>query len=481
MSKQPYQQLDNPSSGRLDTEEDEKKLFISASHEPVLLTWKNVSCTIRDSSGPPWRREHQDKEVLHDISGFAKPGTLTAIIGSSGAGKSTLLDILSGRKNIGKIDGDILMNGQPRGKSFKRFSAYVTQEDILMPTLTVEETLMFNVRLKLERDKAKQNREKTRDVRVDEMIEELGLQKVRQDRVGDENVRGISGGEKKRLCIGCEMIADPSLMFLDEPTTGLDAFNSQQVVYTLKKLARAGRTVICTLHQPRSSIFEMFDYLCCLSEGKTVYFGPASEAISYFETEVGQNCSQFYNPADFIIDLALEDEKRRFALLNRKELPPSYKVNPKLENKSLAILYDESHSAEHQKSHLDQILHDCKPIRTGIEDEGEEGEMVDEYGGFVVPEVSRFAVSWPYQFGYLMQRQAKHLSRTPQASVALLLQATFMGLFVGSLYRGTLDGGIGTVDVRVLNIQGALFFCMTFLAFGQMQALLQFTLKEVSF
>ena len=459
-------------------------------HAPILVTWQSVYCSLTESTGPPCRRKHTEKQVLQDVSGFAKPGTITAIIGSSGAGKSTLLDILSGRKNLGTVNGDILVNGVKRNSSFKRFSAYVTQEDILLPTLTVYETLMFNVRLKMEREKglSKSERDAKRHSRVMEMIEELGLEKTVNVRVGDDTHRGISGGEKKRLSIGCEMIADPSLLFLDEPTTGLDAYNSQQVIYTLKKLALAGRTVICTLHQPRSSIFDMFDYLCCLSEGRVVYFGLAKDSVKYFEQEAGRICSPYYNPADFIIDLALEDERRRFALrMNRQ--PPS-QISKKFEAEgsklkgsvSLADLFEKSEMNSLQSRHLQELLTSPQssydPVKKLVDQVVDEDVPIIEGNGipFVIPEISRFAVSWPYQLVYLIQRQFRHTSRTPATSIAVLFQAVFMSLLVGSIYHGTLTGGSESdVFSRVSNRQAALFFSMTNLAFGQMQAMMQFT------
>eukprot|EP00009_Paramoeba_aestuarina_P004200 CAMPEP_0201510384 /NCGR_PEP_ID=MMETSP0161_2-20130828/3093_1 /ASSEMBLY_ACC=CAM_ASM_000251 /TAXON_ID=180227 /ORGANISM="Neoparamoeba aestuarina, Strain SoJaBio B1-5/56/2" /LENGTH=688 /DNA_ID=CAMNT_0047905545 /DNA_START=21 /DNA_END=2087 /DNA_ORIENTATION=- len=447
---------------------------------PILLSWKNVSCALDDVSGPPCRREVNRKQILSDVSGYAQPGTLTAIIGSSGAGKSTLLDILSGRKNLGEVDGEILMNGKQRNSSFKRFSAYVTQEDTLLPTLTVYETLMFAVSLGVERDPnlSSAERDVERDSQVLDMVHELGLEKTIHSRVGDDEKRGISGGEKKRLSIGCEMIADPSLLFLDEPTTGLDAYNSHQVVLTLKKLANAGRTVICTLHQPRSSIFALFDNLCCLSEGRVVYFGPGTGAVPYFEAEILEKCSPFYNPADYIIDLALEDERRRYALKNNKEVPLRHD-GQEISNgggrlvgdNSLADVYAESEMNRSQISELDKLA--SSGFQNFAESSNEKSDFSVDAEPFAA-DVSRFAVSWPYQLAYLIQRQMRHMTRTPQTSIAVLIQATIMSLFVGSLYHGTLNDESIAPFVRVQNRMGALFFCLTNLAFGQMQALLQF-------
>mmetsp|Transcript_12942 Transcript_12942/g.36665 ORF Transcript_12942/g.36665 Transcript_12942/m.36665 type:complete len:696 (-) Transcript_12942:27-2114(-) len=430
---------------------------------PIGLTWTNISCTMESVSGPPWRRETTRKRVLSDVSGFAKPGTLTAIIGSSGAGKTTLLDILAGRKSIGILEGEVLANNIPPGRLFKRRSAYVTQEDMLMATLTVYETLMFNVRLKLQRDSdvSGDEREELRHSRVMEMVEELALEKCVATRIGNEMVRGVSGGEKKRTSIGCELVADPSLIFLDEPTTGLDAYNSEQVVLSLKKLAKSGRTIVCTLHQPRSSIFAMFDQLCCLSEGRVVYFGPANHAVKYFENEVGRVCDMYYNPADFIIDLALEDERRRH--FHKQGLSPEGLEERGLRTMgeypittSLADVFEKSPEKENTISVIDSIHLNQDPSNS----KAEEGR------------VERFAVAWPFQLFYLLQRSVKNITRNPATSVVSIFMAAFMSFFVGSIYHGTL-GTSTQADVQ--NREGALFFCMTNMAFSQFQQLVLFT------
>ncbi|KAA8498383.1 ABC transporter G family member 14 [Porphyridium purpureum] len=223
------------------------------------------------------------KTILRGISGEVRAGTMLAIMGSSGAGKTTLLNLLAGRLTSSKdyeVSGEILVNGAKRNPStFKRQSAYVEQEDKIFAEVTVYEQLKFAADLRL----PKKMPSDVKEQRVLSTIQELGLMKVKDSYVGGEQVRGVSGGEKKRVNVGTELVTDPSLLFLDEPTSGLDSFNALNVMYTLRKLASNGRTIVTTIHQPRSNIFSMFDYFCLLAEGQAE--GKSRARIEYFAEE----------------------------------------------------------------------------------------------------------------------------------------------------------------------------------------------------
>lgn len=208
---------------------------------------------------------------------------MCAIVGPSGAGKSTLLEILSGYRPAGKIDGAIWMNGRPVGKRFRRVSAFVNQSDMFVPTMSALETLQFHARLRIG------GRRSAADVeeRMRMVLETMGLWRSRNTQVGGTlpggiSVRGLSGGEKRRLTIACSLIARPSVLFLDEPTSGLDSFAALNIMDYVSKLARLGHTVIASVHQPRSAIWEMFHKVCVLSEGQLLYFGTPAQAAPWF-------------------------------------------------------------------------------------------------------------------------------------------------------------------------------------------------------
>ncbi|ROW07281.1 hypothetical protein VMCG_03955 [Cytospora schulzeri] len=244
------------------------------------------------------------KSLLSSVSASLAPGTLTAILGGSGSGKTTLLNTISSRIASSRLSqsGSVLFNSQPGIENVR--SAYVMQTDILLSTLTARETLQYSADLRLPPPSTAADRKRV----VDEVIMELGLKEAAGTRVGNHVNRGLSGGEKRRVSLGVQMLANPSVLFLDEPTTGLDASSAFQLVRTLKNLAAKGRTVVVTIHQPRSEIWGLFDNLILLSRGSPVYSGPMSGCLPWFE-ELGFQTPAFVNPAEYLIDLAAVDNR----------------------------------------------------------------------------------------------------------------------------------------------------------------------------
>ncbi|EOY11952.1 hypothetical protein QUC31_001574 [Theobroma cacao] len=238
------------------------------------------------------------KEILKGITGSTGPGEVLALMGPSGSGKTTLLKIIGGRLTD-NVKGSITYNDIPYNPALKRRIGFVTQDDILLPQLTVEETLVFSAFLRLPSDMSLQQKY----AKVEMIMKELGLERCRHTRIGGGLVKGISGGERKRTSIGYEILVDPSLLLLDEPTSGLDSTSANKLIQILQGVAKAGRTVITTIHQPSSRMFHMFDKLLLISEGYPVYCGKARESMEYFSSlrfipEIAMN------PAEFLLDLA---------------------------------------------------------------------------------------------------------------------------------------------------------------------------------
>ncbi|KAI1439887.1 P-loop containing nucleoside triphosphate hydrolase protein [Annulohypoxylon stygium] len=244
------------------------------------------------------------KTLLSSVNASLKPGTLTAILGGSGSGKTTLLNTIAERMFSSRLSrtGTARFNGQEGVHSIRH--AYVMQQDILLPTLTVRETLRYSANLRLPPPTTEEERMRI----VEEVILELGLKDCANTRIGNSQHRGCSGGEKRRTSIGVQLLANPSILFLDEPTTGLDATSAYQLVRTLKTLASKGRTIITTIHQPRSEIWDLFDNLVILSKGSPVYSGSMKECIPWF-SELGFQLPPFVNPAEFLIDHAAIDNR----------------------------------------------------------------------------------------------------------------------------------------------------------------------------
>lgn len=260
-------------------------------------TWQDIDYTVPTKAGP--------RQLLNHVSGYIRPGTMTALMGSSGAGKTTLLDSLSQRKTIGTLAGEMLMNGSPQPTSFRRITGYCEQLDVHNPHATVREALRFSAALRRSASVTAEDRNSY----VEYVIQLLGLESVSDCLIGDpEGGKGISLEERKRLTIGVELVAKPKILFLDEPTSGLDAQASYSIVQFMRKLAEDGQTILCTIHQPSALLFEQFDRLLLLVRGgHTVYFGDlgpdAHTLISYFERNGAPQCPASANPAEYILDV----------------------------------------------------------------------------------------------------------------------------------------------------------------------------------
>lgn len=273
----------------MEIEEANKPQGLNGTVVSAHVAWKDVNVMVTLNNG-------DTKNVLEGLTGYAQPGTFTALMGPSGSGKSTLLDALSGRLASNAIlSGRILLNGRKAKLSFGT-AAYVTQDDTLIGTLTVRETIYYSAQLRLP-DRMPLSEKRTL---VESTIVEMGLQDCADTFIGNWHLRGISGGEKRRVSIALEILVKPRLLFLDEPTSGLDSASAFFVTQMLRCLSRDGQTVIASIHQPSSEVFELFDRLYLLSGGKTVFFGQASEAHQFF-AEAGFPCPSFRNPSDHFL------------------------------------------------------------------------------------------------------------------------------------------------------------------------------------
>ncbi|KAF8397578.1 hypothetical protein HHK36_016498 [Tetracentron sinense] len=244
------------------------------------------------------------KTLLNDISGEARDGELLAVLGASGSGKSTLIDALANRIAKGSLKGSITLNGEAlESRLLKVISAYVMQDDLLFPMLTVEETLMFSAEFRLPRSLSKSKKK----ARVQALIDQLGLRNAAKTVIGDEGHRGVSGGERRRVSIGIDIIHDPIILFLDEPTSGLDSTSAFMVVKVLQRIAQSGSIVIMSVHQPSYRILSLFDRLIFLSRGQTVYSGSPAN-IPHFFAEVGHPIPETENRTEFALDWIRELE-----------------------------------------------------------------------------------------------------------------------------------------------------------------------------
>ncbi|KAE8672778.1 ABC transporter G family member 11 [Hibiscus syriacus] len=260
----------------------------------VSLTWDDLWVTVAGG-----------RSILRGLTGYARPGELLAIMGPSGCGKSTLLDTLAGRLGPNtRQAGDILINGRKQALAYGT-SAYVTQDDALITTLTVRESVYYSAQLQLPDTMTRSEKKE----RAEMTIREMGLQDAMDIRIGGWGAKGLSGGQKRRVSICIGILTKPKLLFLDEPTSGLDSAASYYVmsrIASLNQKDETGRTIVASIHQPSFEVFQLFTNLYLLSAGKTVYFGPLSAANEFFALN-GFPCPNLQNPSDHFLKTINKD------------------------------------------------------------------------------------------------------------------------------------------------------------------------------
>eukprot|EP00406_Dinophysis_acuminata_P031444 CAMPEP_0179354890 /NCGR_PEP_ID=MMETSP0797-20121207/77085_1 /TAXON_ID=47934 /ORGANISM="Dinophysis acuminata, Strain DAEP01" /LENGTH=533 /DNA_ID=CAMNT_0021070009 /DNA_START=131 /DNA_END=1729 /DNA_ORIENTATION=- len=260
------------------------------------LAWSNLTLTVRPGKS-------DEKAILKGVSGHCRPGQMLALMGPSGSGKTTLLDLLGDRVGHGRLEGKVLIGQHEReAASSRKIVSYVAQEDALLTCFTVRETLHYAARLSL----ASMSWAK-RDEQIMKVMERMGLTTCADTRVGDPLIKGLSGGQKRRLSIAVELLQGSPVLLLDEPTSGLDAAAARHVVQHLRAVANHGHTIVLSIHQPSSAVYGLFDSVNVLAQGRQVYFGPVGrEAVEHFK-KLGHQCPEYTNPAEFFLGLVNED------------------------------------------------------------------------------------------------------------------------------------------------------------------------------
>ncbi|XP_010137486.1 PREDICTED: ATP-binding cassette sub-family G member 2-like [Buceros rhinoceros silvestris] len=414
-----------------------------------VVSFHNIQYSIKQSSGFLCKRKTVEKKILHNVYGIMKPG-LNAILGPTGSGKSSLLDVLAARKDPAGLSGEVLIDGIPQPPNFKCISGYVVQDDVVMGTMTVRENLHFSAALRLPSSISVKEKEE----RVTQIISELGLSKVANTKVGTEFIRGVSGGERKRTNIGMELITEPPVLFLDEPTTGLDASTANAVLILLKKLSRRGRTIIFSIHQPRYSIFKLFDSLTLLALGKVLYHGPAKQALEYFSS-IGYECEPFNNPADFFLDI-INGDSTAVAASKEDHIPA---------NRESRVAEDNTDSS------VVDVLHE-KYLNSSLCQSTKEALRKVELGQGSKQRVSKQGHEITYANGFLTQlywvskRSLKNLIRNPQASFAQIAVTVILALVLGAIFFGVKLDRSG-----IQNRVGSLFFVTTNQCFSSVSAI----------
>ncbi|XP_075241715.1 broad substrate specificity ATP-binding cassette transporter ABCG2-like isoform X2 [Convolutriloba macropyga] len=414
------------------------------------------------------------KQILHNISLHFEPG-VNGILGPSGCGKTTILDLIACHKPMQKkyLSGHILVNGNPiSGPSFRAISAYVPQDDNLSEFLTVRENLMFSANMRMV---GKTSVEKYSA--VDRMIELLHLERCQDTLIGNFLIRGVSTGEKKRTCIAMELLLEPQILLLDEPTTGLDSFSANEIVNCLTKVANEnGRTIIMSLHQPRYAIFKKLDNLTLLTvDGRLAYHGMASNARSYFENR-DFFCELAENPCDFFLDLVqsyaheaglpdsnyteAQGQHLTFSTLSQNDAygrgQTEGDLNKQVNNNgsNLSVNCDDTtavitvpngiHKANKQKqesanSHCEEnvvgaLKQTLQSLFSGSKEMSEMRRKIESSFHCEKVEASKEYQPFGTQMSVLFKRDVKQLYRNPECLFGQVIIATLLSLLFGALY-----------------------------------------------
>ncbi|KAK9886098.1 hypothetical protein WA026_014887 [Henosepilachna vigintioctopunctata] len=370
------------------------------------------------------RQEKAQKHILKNVSGVAYPGELLVLMGSSGAGKTTLMNCMTFRnlKSL-TISGLVCINDQPVTQTqLAAQSAYVQQDDLFFGCLTVKEHLIFQALVRMDAHLTY----KERMQRVEEVMGEISLKKCENVQIGEPGIiKGISGGERKRLALAAELLTNPSLLFCDEPTSGLDSFMSLNVVQMLKAMAQTGRTVICTLHQPSSELFQMFDKIGLMAEGRTAFLGTPQQADEFF-TKLQAPCPINFNPADYYIQILSIIPGREESCKEAVKC-----ICDAFETSTVGISIKKSTAATKASVNEDPWSH--------------RKELLSPY-----------KVSWWAQFRAVLWRCWLSIKKNPRLTKVKFYQVFFLSVLISLLFwQQTYD------QVGVQNINGALFLFLT--------------------
>jgi ABC-type multidrug transport system ATPase subunit len=359
-----------------------------------------------------------DRVILDgSLKGKASPGRMLAVMGPSGSGKSSLIHAVAGRIKQDKkltLSGERYVNGQRLSGDSILPAAFIEQDVNFFPHMTVKETLDFRVELKLGSKLSKSGRD---DV-VSNLMDILGLKESEHTIVGNAKVRGLSGGERKRLSIACELISSPPVIVLDEPTSGLDSYQATQLTGFLRKLADSGKTIIAVIHQPSQQVFSMFDDLVLVSEGHMMYYGEIEKVRSYLQS-LGYPCTKDTGTAEYVLNCISrtnggpEEQKKSTERIEHISSAASREL------KSLTLSNDDGYLADKHHHHKLKLVSEKKGPAAGI----------------------------LRQFKLLLTRSFREVTRGKGSIIIKLVQQVSLGLIYGGIFK------VGNDQVRMKKME----------------------------
>eukprot|EP00808_Paulinella_micropora_P004389 g47150.t1 len=447
---------------------------------PLTINFQDVELALTIQKG----KEKIERRILRGVSGKFTPGKLTAILGASGSGKTSLLNLMVGKipKIASTMEGAMHVNGHPVpfGKKavLQRLFGYVQQHDLVLATQTVREAITMAANLKLPATMSQQDK----IARVEQVISMLKLDKCADSMVGNSVVKGISGGELKRLAVAMSMIRQPAALFLDEPTSGLDALAAYQIVLLLKELTLSGRTVVATVHQPSSAIFHLFDRVVILAAGRIAYDGPREELVPYFASK-GYPCPHFSNPADYLFHDVLNDWNSQEGTDRIEGLVDNWKLRAsefEAENETPVATspgpdpptpMDQTAVTVMEKDKL-KVIPETKPEKTSRVSKLTRSRTKKNAGDLDLSSGSTMA-PFKTQFQQLVRRAWKNQFRNKLIIGGRLGQVVFLSTIMGLLYFQIRNDQTG-----IQNRQGLLFFICTNTLMGSLMGVLSIFVEE---
>ncbi|KAF2031046.1 P-loop containing nucleoside triphosphate hydrolase protein [Setomelanomma holmii] len=359
-------------------------------------------------------RKQWTKAILKPLTADFRAGSLNVIMGPSGSGKTSLLNSMAGRLKDDlstryKKLGNMTFNGaEPSQDVIHAICSFVTQDDdALLASLTVRETLRYAAGLRLPKWMSKEQKMQ----RAEQILLKMGLKDCADNLIGNDLIKGISGGEKRRVTIAVQILTEPRVLLLDEPLSGLDAFTALSIVDVLRGLANEGRTLVVTIHQPRSDLFAHFGNVLLLARGGfPIYAGPAVDMLPHFADQ-GYECPQHVNPADFALDLITVDLQHE-----AREAASRAKVRKLIESWNSSMFR--------------------ATLAGSIATPAELGSLAREPSSFV----SAYSI--------LIRRMARNMFRQPDIMIARIMQVVGMGLVL-ALYFAPLKTDYFAIQNRM--------------------------------
>uniref|UniRef100_A0A1B0A6Z1 ABC transporter domain-containing protein n=1 Tax=Glossina pallidipes TaxID=7398 RepID=A0A1B0A6Z1_GLOPL len=419
------QHEDGPSSMASKRSSSERSLPLRSynkwcpTEQGATLVWRDL-CVYTSGERGSTPTLYNMKRIINNSTGAVQPGNLMALMGSSGSGKTTLMSVLAYRQPAGTVvHGDILINGRHIGPFMHRISGFVYQDDLFNGALTVAEHMNFMALLRLDRRVDRQERKFI----IHDLLERTGLIGSANTRIGSgDDKKVLSGGERKRLAFAVELLNNPVILFCDEPTTGLDSYSAQQLVQILYDLAQKGTTILCTIHQPSSQLFDMFNNVLLLADGRVAFTGSPQNALEFFAAN-GYRCPDAYNPADYLIGVLATD--------------PGYEQASQRSAQYLCDLFAVSSAAKQRDMLVNLEIH------------------MAQSGDFPYDtEVDIFkAAAWYKKFHVIWYRTTLTLLRDPTVQWLRFLQKMAMALVIGACFAGTTE----LTQMGVQAVQGAVF------------------------